>query len=400
MRVARGATRPEFGVPVLGDDGHAEEISEEEAPPSGFHVNVPFPAGATVVQLRVGADVKYCRAAQPGDVPDVSNVTPGTSPDTGTLLRSFPLPQPSGGTQVNGRAIAFDGRDLWATFGPNSSNAMDGKLYKVTTTGTLLRTDNISTPLGALAYDAERGTLYGGHYDLANRKPQLAGNVYEITTGTSPTVTKLFRYPFTGGTTCAGGDPKAINGLEDLARRLRAQRRPRETGLHHDAPRRGRVVVQHGRRGRGLQLRNRAGPRGPLARLARHERQHDVRAHVEDGCPRRGEVHGSRLQGAGHRVRRRHLRAEVRPLDEPGDQYRAAGPGLPGAVRHRSDLQVQRERAGPRRNRVLHVRTPRRPPLSDCVEPPRHRPDRRHLHLHASPSTSSTRAAKERRRSS
>ena len=213
----------EFGVPVFGDNGHAEVQGDdghahehEEGPPSGFHVNVPFPAGATVVQLRVGADVKYCRAAQPGDVPDVSNVTPGTSPDTGTLLRSFPLPQPSGGTQVNGRAIAFDGRDLWATFGPNSSNAMDGKLYKVTTTGTLLRTDNISTPLGALAYDADRGTLYGGHYDLANRKPQLAGNVYEITTGASPTVTKLFRYPFTAGTTCAGGDSKAINGLEDL----------------------------------------------------------------------------------------------------------------------------------------------------------------------------------------
>ncbi|HEU6445372.1 MAG TPA: PxKF domain-containing protein [Gaiellaceae bacterium] len=205
---------PEFGVPVLGDEGHAEEF--ETGAPSGFHVNVPFPAGATVVQLTVGSDVKYCRAAQPGDVPDVTNVTPGTSPDTGTQLRSFPLPQPFGGTSVNGRAIAFDGRDLWATFGPNSSNAMDGKLYKVTTTGTLLRTENIGTPLGALAYDPERGTLYGGHYDLANRKPQLAGNVYEITTGTIPTVTKLFRYPFTGATTCAGGDPKAINGLEDL----------------------------------------------------------------------------------------------------------------------------------------------------------------------------------------
>ena len=209
-----GAQLAEFGVPILGDEGHAEEF--ETGAPSGFHVNVPFPAGTTVVQLRVGADVKYCRAAQPGDVPDVTNVTPGTSPDTGTLLRSFPLPQPSGGTQVNGRAIAFDGQNLWATFGPNSSNAMDGKLYKVTTTGTLLRTDNISTPLGALAYDADRGTLYGGHYDLANRKPQLAGNVYEITTGTSPSVTKLFRYPFTGSTTCAGGDPKAINGLEDV----------------------------------------------------------------------------------------------------------------------------------------------------------------------------------------
>ena len=76
---------------------------------------------------------------------------------------------------------------------------------------------HLNAPLGALAYDAGRGTLYGGHYDLANRKPQLAGNVYEITTGTSPSVTKLFRYPFTGSTTCAGGDPKAINGLEDVA---------------------------------------------------------------------------------------------------------------------------------------------------------------------------------------
>ncbi len=166
----------EFGVPVLGDEGHAEEF--ETGAPSGFHVNVPFPAGAKVVQLRVGADVKYCRAAQPGDVPDVSNVTPGTSADTGTLLRSFPLPQPFGGTAVNGRAIAFDGRDLWATFGPNSSNAMDGKLYKVTTTGTLLRTDNLNTPLGALAYDAGRGdalrrALRPGHSETAARRQRL-----------------------------------------------------------------------------------------------------------------------------------------------------------------------------------------------------------------------------------
>jgi Penicillin-Binding Protein C-terminus Family len=209
-----GAQLAEFGVPVLGDEGHAEEF--EEGPPSGFHVNVPFPAGTTVVQLRVGADVKYCRAAQPGDVPNVSDAARPSPPGTGTLLRSFPLPQPSGGTQVNGRAIAFDGRDLWATFGPNSSNAMDGKLYEVSTTGTLLRTANIMTPIGALAYDAQRGTLYGGHYDLASRKPDTAGNVYEITTGPSPTATKLFRYPFTGSTTCGAPNPKAITGLENL----------------------------------------------------------------------------------------------------------------------------------------------------------------------------------------
>ena len=67
-------------------------------------------------------------------------------------------------------------------------------------------------------------------------------------------------------------------------------------------------------------------------------------------------------------------------LDEPGDQHRA-GPGLPGAVRQRSDLQVQRERARPRRNCVLHCGRPG-DPLPDCVEPPRHRPDRRHLHLY------------------
>ena len=206
----------EFGVPILGDEGHAAEF--ETGAPSGFHVNVPFPAGATVVQLRIGTDVKYCRAAQPGDVPDVTGVTGETPAGTGTLLRSFPLPQPSGGTQVNGRAIAFDGRDLWATFGPNSSNAMDGKIYKVTTTGTLLRTENIFTPIGALAYDRAQGKLYGGHYDLAPKKPdQSSGNVYEITTGTSPTATRLFRYPFTGDTTCATPNPKAINGLEDIS---------------------------------------------------------------------------------------------------------------------------------------------------------------------------------------
>jgi len=204
----------EFGVPILGDEGHAELF--ETGAPSGFHVNVPFPAGATVVQLRSGGDVKYCRAAQPGDIPNITSTGRATPASTGTLLRTFPLPQPFGGTSVNGRAIAFDGRDLWATFGPNSSNAMDGKLYKVTTTGTLLRTENIGTPIGALAYDAQWGTLYGGHYELANRKPELAGNVYEITTGTSPTVTKLFRYPFTGSTTCATPNSKAINGLENF----------------------------------------------------------------------------------------------------------------------------------------------------------------------------------------
>ncbi|HEX2293629.1 MAG TPA: hypothetical protein VHH55_09960, partial [Gaiellaceae bacterium] len=209
---------PEFGVPILGDEGHAEEF--ETGAPSGFRVNVPFPAGATVVQLRIGTEVKYCRAAQPGDVPDVTGVTRPAPPGTGTLLRSFPLPQPSGGTQVNGRAIAFDGQDLWATFGPNSSNAMDGKLYEVSTSGTLLRTANIFTPIGALAYDPEQGKLYGGHYDLASRKPELAGNVYEITTGASPTATKLFRHPFKGSTTCDGGNPKAINGLEDLPGRF------------------------------------------------------------------------------------------------------------------------------------------------------------------------------------
>ena len=375
-----GAQLAEFGVPILGDEGHAEEF--ETGAPSGFHVNVPFPAGTTVVQLRIGADVKYCRAAQPGDVPDVSNVTPGTSADTGTLLRSFPLPQPSGGTQVNGRAIAFDGRDLWATFGPNSSNAMDGKLYKVTTTGTLLRTDNISTPLGALAYDADRGTLYGGHYDLANRKPQLAGNVYEITTGTSPSVTKLFRYPFTGGTTYAGGDPKAINGLEDVAGGF---------ALSADLAKQAFVTTRLGadvssfstvaagadcnsgiaRDHEGLWLAS-------LATTGSTTFVHTSNTGAPDGV--RFTVPGYRAQDiefddvtfapkcALWANQATSTVPQVRAYQVPcaigaGFKFSANAPDLVGTA-------------------YFTCGRPGDPLVSDCVEPPRHRPDRRYLHLY------------------
>ena len=316
-----GAQLAEFGVPILGDEGHAEEF--ETGAPSGFHVNVPFPAGTTVVQLRIGADVKYCRAARPGDVPDVTNVTPGTSPDEGRCCVRSPSAAVRR-TQVNGRAIAFDGRDLWATFGPNSSNAMDGKLYKVTTTGTLLRTDNISTPLGALAYDADRGGSTAGTttWRTANRSSPA-------TSTRSPRArsrpSRALPLPVHERHDLRRGDPKAINGLEDL-----------EGGfvLSADLAKQAFITTRLGadvssfstvaagadcnsgiaRDTEGLWL----------ASLATSDST-TFDAHVEDRCPRRGDVHGSRLQGAGHRVRRRHFRAEVRPLDQPGDQHRAAG---------------------------------------------------------------------------
>jgi len=88
----------------------------------------------------------------------------------GDILREFIAPAEA---QGNGRAIAFDGTNLYLT--------VEGKaeIYKVTTTGTFLQTIPTTINYGALQYDSKENVLWAGNYtgNFEIYKIDLNGNV-------------------------------------------------------------------------------------------------------------------------------------------------------------------------------------------------------------------------------
>jgi hypothetical protein len=83
------------------------------------------------------------------------------------VVTSF-TPAPAG----NGRAIAYDGTDLYYTyFGSNL-------IYRVATDGTAIDSYDTGVQLGALSWDSSRGKLWAGSYDGL-------GNVYLVDYGVS-----------------------------------------------------------------------------------------------------------------------------------------------------------------------------------------------------------------------
>jgi len=84
----------------------------------------------------------YIRVVQVGGIGDIKEPTPFT-------------PVPSG----NGRAVAFDGMDLYYTI--TASN----DIYKVSTSNVPLATIDTDVLYGSLSWDRSRGVLWGGTYD-------------------------------------------------------------------------------------------------------------------------------------------------------------------------------------------------------------------------------------------
>lgn len=97
----------------------------------------------------------------------------------GDTVTSF-TPTPSG----NGRAIAYDGTDLYYTY--YSSNY----IYKVDTSGTAIGSMDAGVQIGALAWDSNNGQLWAASYDGL-------GKVYTVDFGVS--ITEQFTFdPETG----------------------------------------------------------------------------------------------------------------------------------------------------------------------------------------------------------
>ena len=114
---------------------------------------------------------------------------------SGTILREFKVPYPN----IQGRAIAFDGTNLWtSSYGPN--------IYELSTRGTLLKTVPTGFDVGALAWDRKRQVLWAGSYDGL-------GNFYQINP-TSGTATYQFTFlPFAAACYSQGTYTGYIDGL-------------------------------------------------------------------------------------------------------------------------------------------------------------------------------------------
>ncbi len=150
-------------------------------------------AGSVLLSLLGGSVVDAAPAASPRQSATASVPTPPTGPKghpqrphrtapraprsaPGDILAQFLAPNPFG--YFNGRAVAFDGTNLWYDYAPTWNP--ETHIYEVTTTGSLIKTMDIGVGIGALAWDPGRGKLWGGAYDGT-------GGVYTIDPSTGAT---------------------------------------------------------------------------------------------------------------------------------------------------------------------------------------------------------------------
>lgn len=88
----------------------------------------------------------------------------------GDILREFNAPPEA---QGNGRAVAFDGTNLYLTVSDRA------EIYKVTTTGVFLQTIPTTIVYGALQFDSKENVFWAGNYigNFEIHKIDLNGNV-------------------------------------------------------------------------------------------------------------------------------------------------------------------------------------------------------------------------------
>jgi hypothetical protein len=183
----------DVGLALLPDEGHDGGGTVDTNSPNGFDALVATDTTMTGAALRVnnGPIMPLGDASEAG--PTIQSTSAGTP---GTLVRSFPMTVDNG----NGRAIAFDGTYLYATLASGST------VYKLTTSGSPVSSVSVGTTIGALAYNAATGHLYGGDYTGSN------GNVYDINPGDGAKST-VFSFDDTGPCLFPGAG-KSIDGLE------------------------------------------------------------------------------------------------------------------------------------------------------------------------------------------
>jgi hypothetical protein len=190
-----GNVHKNVGLALLGGEGHDalnNHVEQESGDSFGALVEMN-PAWTDAALTLNGATVFEASASDPA--PDIVS-TSASMP--GTVVRSFPMPVESG----NGRAIAFDGTNLYTTLSGGST------VYKQTTTGSFVSSFDAGTTIGALAYNAATGNLYGGSY-TGN------GEIYDINPSAPPKIT--FPWTFDNGTGPCLFDPNnLIDGLEYL----------------------------------------------------------------------------------------------------------------------------------------------------------------------------------------
>jgi hypothetical protein len=188
--------RKDVGLALLPDEGHADGGVVSLGGANGFDAMVEMattPPLWTDAALKLdGALVFSSSASDPApDVTSTSTVAPGT------VVRSF-TPYFSEGEFTsslccNGRAIAFDGTNLYLTVrDAGDSETPDQMIYKATTSdGRIVSSVSTGTSLAALAYNAGTGHLYGGAYDGT-------GNVYDINPSDGSKSDPLFSFNDTG----------------------------------------------------------------------------------------------------------------------------------------------------------------------------------------------------------
>jgi hypothetical protein len=162
-----------FDGPILGVMSNSNGSLEVASTPILGAAGTVYPAAPFAARGMEGGDsyavagnqiTVHMSVTEPGDW--IRVVTVATT--IGEIKEPTPFqPDPSG----NGRAVAFDGKDLYYTI-TSSTN-----IYKVSTTGVPIATiptqidddgDGVvdrSLLFGALSWDAGRGVLWGGSYD-------------------------------------------------------------------------------------------------------------------------------------------------------------------------------------------------------------------------------------------
>jgi hypothetical protein len=215
-------------APIDEDHQSAGPGTEPETFSALVSLTVPLaPPGTlfTCAELRLDGALMFTSACEGDPAPDVESVSTVAA---GTVLRSFRphsfvFSTDDVPTRVdlccNGRAVAFDGTDLYITV--TSEEASENLyIFQVSTDdGLMLGSRKTGTGIGALAYDAATGRFYGGDYDFDTATP--TGTVWDIDyngeedvdTGEIPK-TALFTF---SDTAACEGNAKKIDGLEYLS---------------------------------------------------------------------------------------------------------------------------------------------------------------------------------------
>jgi hypothetical protein len=201
-------TQHTFDLAVYSDEGHSDSGVNLAAAGNGFSAVVPVDTAWT------GFALTFNGATTPvgdnGTTPQVTS-TSGSAP---FLLREFDSP-----VCCNGRAVAFDGKDLYVSVAsPDPENsASNTTIYKISTAHgeTLSSFGTGGRVIGALAFDPANGHLYAGDYTRPVGFEHGTGKVFDIDLSSvdGPSFSDLFTF---SDDTCPSGLGPSIDGLEWL----------------------------------------------------------------------------------------------------------------------------------------------------------------------------------------